>query len=92
MRWADLAGAAIGMRLAIFHVTTRFLIRRAVNRVRTLMMRGHPEPIDDSPDPQADYGELRASSRLPSLARDVELVERIGVPSNWQRQEFWYIF
>jgi hypothetical protein len=53
---------------------------------------GHPEPIDDSPDPQADYGELRASSRLPPLARDVELVSRIGVPSNWQSQEFWYIF
>src|SRR5215469_7206205 len=79
MRWAHLAGVAIGMRLAIFPVTARFLIPRAAKRVDSQMMRTHPEPIDDT-SLRADYGELRASSRLPTMDRGVELVPRIGVP------------
>src|SRR5262245_6627409 len=79
MRWPDLAGVAIGMCLAIFRVTARFLIPRAAKRVHSQMMRTHREPIDDTPL-HADYGELRASSRLPPLDGGVELVPRIGVP------------
>jgi hypothetical protein len=47
MRWAQRVGVAIRMRLAIFPVTARFLIALAAKRPSTLMMRAHPEPIDD---------------------------------------------
>ena len=59
----------------IFPVRARFRIEQAAKRLRALMMRTHLEPIDDGYS-QADYGELRPSSGLPSCARDAELMSR----------------
>src|SRR5258708_17870853 len=79
MRWAHLAGAAIRMRLTIFRVTARFLIPRAAKRVRSLMMRTHPEPIDGIRPMLI----TESYEHLPDCRHWIaawELVARIGAP------------